>query len=408
MNRRVLIGGIVVIALVVGGALLLRSRKSPAEQREEKKDPNSVEISIDAQRNGGIEFANTEERHLQQVVMTTGVISPDEARVSHIVPLSQGVIEDVFVQLGDRVKKGQPLLVYDSIELGESVGEYKNLLGSLDKALAQQQVAKKSLERANSLIAVEAISPRELELRSAEYEQAKAEVDSRRAEVSRAEEKLHRFGLTDPDIKLLNSSEHSIHRTASHNTVRAPLAGVVTKYDVSKGEVVGRDKELFTVVDTSAVWALADVYEKDIQDVARGGECAVTLASYPQEVFLGRIAYLSDALDPASRTAKLRCVLPNNDGRLKLEMFATVTIPTKESRTGITVPSAAIQEINGQSVVFVQAEPTKFEKRIVELGQRTPENAEIKSGLKAGERVVAQGSFYVKSALMRELIGGEE
>lgn len=408
MNRKALIAGIVLMVFLVAGGLFVRSRKPASVEHEEKADPNTVEISAEAQQNGGIEIAESTERKLQQVVSTTGVVSPDEARVSHIVPLSQGVIEEVFVQLGARVKKGQPLLVYDSIELGESVGEYKNLQGGLDKALAQQQVAKKSLERANSLIAVEAISLRELELRKAEYEQATAEVNSRRAEASRAEEKLHRFGLTDPDIERLNNSGHSIHRTASHNTLRAPLSGVVTKYDVSRGEVVGRDKELFTVVDTSTVWALADVYEKDIQYVARGGECAVTLASYPTDVFRGKIAYLSDALDPSSRTAKLRCVLPNPDGRLKLEMFATVTVPTKDSRVSVTVPSTALQEINGDPVVFVQAEPTKFEKRVVEVGPRAQDSAEIKSGLKAGEKVVTKGSFYVKSALMRELIGGEE
>lgn len=408
MNRRALIAGIVLIVLVIAGSLLIRLRKPAAEEAEEKVDPNVVEISADAQQNGGIDFAEAAERRIQQVVTTTGVISPDEARVAHIVPLSQGVIEDVFVQLGGRVKKGQPLLVYDSIELGESVGEYKNLVGGMEKARAKQQVARKALERANSLIAVEAISQREVEVRKAEYEQATAEVNSTRAEAARAEEKLHRFGLTDADIERLNSSEHAVHRTASHNTVRSPLAGVVTKYDVSRGEVVGRDKELFTVVDTSTVWALADVYEKDIQYVARGGECNVALASYPGEAFRGKIAYLSDALDPASRTAKLRCVLPNSDGRLKLEMFATVTVPTKESRVGVTVPTASIQEINGQPVVFVQTEPTKFEKRAVEVGERTPESAEIRSGLKPGEKVVGKGSFYVKSALMRELIGGLE
>jgi cobalt-zinc-cadmium efflux system membrane fusion protein len=408
VNRRTLIAGIVLIAVIVAGALMMRSRKPASEEHEAKVDPNVVEISPDAQRTGGMEFADSAERRIQQVITTTGVISPDEARVSHIVPLSQGVIEDVFVQLGDRVKKGQPLLIYDSIELGESVGEYKNLAGGVEKALAQQQVTRKSLDRANSLIAVEAISPCELELRRAEYEQATAEVESRRAELSRAEEKLHRFGLTDPDIQHLNSSEHAIHRTASHNTVRTPLSGVVTKYDVSKGEVVGRDKELFTVVDTSTVWALADVYEKDIQYVARGGDCGVKLASYPNEVFRGKIAYLSDALDPSSRTAKLRCVLSNPDGRLKLEMFATVTVPNKEARTGISVTATAVQEINGHSVVFVRTEPTKFEKRVVEAGERTPEAVEIKSGLKGGEKVVTKGSFYVKSALMRELIGGEE
>ena len=408
MKRRALIAGNVLIVLVIAGSMLMRLRKPAPEEAEEKADPNVVEISADAQQNGGIAFAEAAERRIQQVVTTTGVISPDEARVAHIVPLSQGVIEDVFVQLGDRVKKGQPLLVYDSIELGESVGEYKNLVGGMEKALAKQQVARKALERANSLIAVEAISQREVEVRKAEYEQATAEVNSTRAEAARAEEKLHRFGLTDADIERLNSSEHAVHRTASHNTVRSPLTGVVTKYDVSRGEVVGRDKELFTVVDTSTLWALADVYEKDIQYVARGGECNVALASYPGEIFRGKIAYLSDALDPASRTAKLRCVLQNTDGRLKLEMFATVTVPTKESRVGVTVPAASIQEINGQPVVFVQTEPTKFEKRAVEVGERTPESAEIRSGLKPGEKVVGKGSFYVKSALMRELIGGEE
>jgi cobalt-zinc-cadmium efflux system membrane fusion protein len=318
------------------------------------------------------------------------------------------VVEEVFVQLGNRIQKGQPLLVYDNIELGESVGEYQNHRAGLEKALAQQQVAKRSVDRANALIEVQAISPREFELRKAEYEQATAEVAGRRAELARAEEKLHRFGLTDTDLKRLDGSERGTHRTASHNTVRAPLSGVVTKYGVSKGEVVGRDKELFTIVDTSSVWALADVYEKDIQFVARGGECAVTLASYPGDLFKGKITYLSDALDPSSRTAKLRCVLSNTDGRLKLEMFATVSVPTKQSRTGVTVPAAALQEISGQPVLFVQAEPTKFEKRVVQVGERDEQRAEILSGVRAGEKVVANGSFYLKSALMRELIGGEE
>lgn len=407
MRKQIITSGILVV-LVLAGLLIWRATKPKPKTAEEKHDPNAVEVTVVAQKNAGIVITAASEQRIEQVVKTTGVISPDEARVAHIVPLSQGVVEDVFVQLGDRVQKGQPLLVYDNIELGESVGEYQNLRAGLDKALAQEQVAKRSVDRANSLIEVQAISPREFEVRKAESEQARAEVASRRAELARAEEKLHRFGLTDQDLTRLDGSEHGTHRTASHNTVRAPLAGVVTKYEVSKGEVVSREKELFTIVDTSSVWALADVYEKDIQFVARGGECAVTLASYPSEVFKGKITYLSDALDPSSRTAKLRCVLPNKDGRLKLEMFATVDVPTKESRTGVTVPAAALQEISGQPVVFVQMEPAKFEKRMVQVGERDEQRAEILSGVRVGENVVANGSFYLKSALMRELIGGEE
>lgn len=407
MRRRIIIPTIIVV-LILAAVLIWRARTPEPQTSDERHDPNAVEVAVEAQKNAGIVVTAVSEERIEQVIKTTGVISPDEARVSHIVPLSQGVVENVFVQLGDRVQRGQPLLVYDNIELGESVGEYQNLRGGLDRALAQQEVLRRSVERASSLIEVQAISPKDYELRKAEYEQAKAEVGSRRAEVARAEEKLHRFGLSDADLERLNDSEHGPHRTASHNTVRAPLSGVVTKYDVSKGEVVSRDKELFTIVDTSSVWALADVYEKDIQFVARGGECAVTLASYPKDVFKGKITYLSDTLDPASRTAKLRCVLANSDGRLKLEMFATVSLPTRDSRTGVTVPATALQEINTQPVVFVQTEPTKFEKRLVQVGERNEQKAEILSGVRTGEKVVANGSFYLKSALMRELIGGEE
>ena len=407
MRKTAIIAGCLLLIAVLT-MVLWWGRGTTPRQTEEKHNPDQIELSAEAQKNAGVVIVSSTQEKIQQMIKTTAVISPDESRVSHIFPLSQGIVEDVSVQLGDRVQKGQPLLVYDNIELGESLGEFQNLVGGLSKVLAQEQVAKKSLDRANSLIEVQAISPREFEVRKAEYEQSQAEVESRRAEVARAEEKLHRFGMSDDDLKRISNSLHGSHRTASHATIRAPFSGVVTKYDVSRGEVVSRDKELFTVVDTTIVWALADVYEKDIQYVARGGDCEVALDSYPSQMFKGKITYLSDALDPASRTAKLRCVLANTDGKLKLEMFGTVSVATRESRTGVLVPAASLQEINGQQVVFAQMEAEKFSKRSVEIGQRDDKHVEIKSGLTAGERVVANGSFYLKSALLREQIGGEE
>lgn len=407
MKRAAIVVGSVLV-IVLAAILVWRGRGNTPQKPEEKHDSDVVEIAPEAQKNAGLVIVTVAEETIHQMVKTTAVISPDESRVAHIFPLSQGIVEDVFVQLGDRVQRGQPLLVYDNIELGESLGEYQNLAGTVSKAIAQEQVAKKSLDRANSLIEVEAISPREFELRKAEYEQAQAEVESQRAQLARAEEKLHRFGMTDDDLKKTDNTMHGSHRTASHSTIRAPFSGVVTKYEVSKGEVVGGDKELFTVVDTTTVWALADVYEKDIRYIARGGDCLVNLDAYPGQAFKGKITYLSDALDPASRTAKLRCVLPNANGQLKLEMFGSVSVPTKETRTGLSVPSSALQEVNGEPVIFVQVDPGKFVKRSVQVGQRGEQNLEIASGLKQGERVAANGSFYLKTALLRELIGGEE
>jgi cobalt-zinc-cadmium efflux system membrane fusion protein len=347
-------------------------------------------------------------RKLERVVTATGIVSPDQTRYAHITPLGRGIVDTVHVNLGDRVRQGQALVSYDNIELGDLIGEYMNLRAGLEKLEAEREVAGKILERSRSLLEVDAIARQEFEVREAQHQQAAASVRSQEAEIARVEEKLHRFGLTDQDIAELKTAPHeSPHRTASHNVLPAPFSGIIVKYDVSPGELVDRDKALFTLVDTSNVWVLADLYEKDIGRVSAGRKCFVSVASYPGEVFRGEVAYVGDFLDPASRTAKVRCVVANSDGRLKLEMFADVRIPVEEEREALTVASTAIQDAAGQQVVFVKTGEETFQRRAVEIGERGEEWAEVLRGLEGGETVVAKGSFYLKSTLLREQIGDE-
>ena len=407
MKKRYFIAALLLLGLILAGVFIFRGKPATLAKDSKPEDPNVVELNPEAQKNGNLTLAPVREQKIQEMIKATGVVSPDETRVAHIFPLAQGIAEKPYVRLGDHVQAGQPLLLYDNIELGETVGEHLSLHGEVDKEKAQLQVARKSVERANTLIAVEAISPRDFELRQAEELQAEAAVQSKEAELARSEEKLHRFGLTEEQVQRLRVSGEG-HRTASHNTLRAPFAGIITKYDVSQGESVARDKELFTLVDTSSVWVLGDIYEKDLGRVPGHGDCLVTVSSYPNERFRGQITYLSDFLDPNSRTAKLRCVVPNKDGRLKLEMFADVFIPTTSGTAAAVVPGAALQDIEGKPVVFVQRDATHFEKRDVTLGERGEEETQILSGVHPGEKVVTVGSFYLKSALMREQIGGED
>lgn len=398
-------------ALLVGvvAALLIFARRKAGEPTEETPqiDPNVVELSREAQRNVGLGVAEVGEQPLRWVLKATGVVSPDQSRVAHIFPLARGIVDRVHVQLGDRVQRGQPLVEYDNIELGQMIGEYLKLRGELKRLQAQQQVARKFLDRAQALIEVEGIAQRELDLRRAEYQQAVAGVESQRADIARVEEHLHRFGMSDEQVRALGGSDHPPHRTASHNLLRAPLGGIITQYNVAQGEVIDRDKELFTIVDTSTVWVLADVYEKDLGQVRTGGTARIKIDSYPRETFTGRISYVSDFLDPSSRTAKVRCVLPNSGGRLKLEMFATVEISSAEVRKALAVTVAALQQIDNDTVIFVERDQTHFEKRVVQVGERTEEWAEVLGGLRKGEKVVTTGSFYLKSALLRALIGEE-
>lgn len=389
------------------------AREVPAEASEAAAPTGVVRLEPAAMRNIGLTVVQAQTRTFRQDVRATGSVGPNESRLSHIRPIARGRVEKVYVRLGDRVRARQLLLDYDNIELGESIGGYLSGEAGLEKAKAEAEVARRSLERARSLVELGAVARAEFERRDAEYQNALASINSQRAEIAKVEEKLHRFGLTDADIRKLSpevSSENqsSYHREASHNMLTAPFKGVIVKYNVAEGEVVGPENELFTLADLSTVWVLADVYEKDIALIRQGQEARIVTDAYPGEVFRGRITYVSDMLDPKTRTAKVRCEVPNPDGRLKLDMFVTVELPTTVGRQALTVPSAAVQQIDDQPVVFVRTGEAQFERRNVQLGATSGGWVEVASGVRQGEPVVTEGSFHLKSALLRERIGGEE
>jgi cobalt-zinc-cadmium efflux system membrane fusion protein len=353
-------------------------------------------------------------------MQVTGLVAPVESRVAHIRPLARGVIETVSVTLGQRVRQGDPLVTMDNIELGERVGEFLAQAAALRQAEADAAVRRRSLERAESLIRIEGISQQELDLRRAEFQNAQAAIASERAQLARVEEQLHRFGLSEADVSDLDPAgqsraaagenaaagqEEAGHRIASHNVLRAPFAGVITSYEVAPGELVDPEEELFTVTDLSQVWVLADVYERDITKTRIGTEVVIAMDAYPGRIFTGRLTYVSHLIDPQTRTAKVRCVVDNADGALKLDMFARVTIPTDDQREVLAVPADAVQQVEGQPVVFLRRSATAFERRDVQTGQTAGQLVEVVSGLEPGDEVVSTGSFYLKTVLLQERIG---
>lgn len=408
----------IVGALVLGAALgatglWLTDRPAASEanqsgDHDNELPPGAVEVPETAQKNAGIELATATTARLSGALEVTGVIAADESRVAHLRPLAKGVVERIDVNLGSRVAAGQSLLSYDNVELGQLVGDYLAELSSLRQAQTDREVKRTGQARAESLIRIEAIAQQELDVRRAEFRNAEAAVASVEARVSRVEEQLHRFGLSDQDLaRLRPDDDRAPHRAASHSTLRAPFAGVITRFDVAVGEVVESDKELFTVADLSTVWVLADVYEKDIARVRPDGVVTVRVDAYPDRTFTGRVTYVSDIIDEGTRTAKVRCVVDNRDGALKLQMFAKVTLDTTEQRDAVTVPADAVQQIDAQTIVFVWLAPTRFERRDVQVGRRADDRVEILAGLTGGDRVVSTGSFYLKTALLRERIGDE-
>lgn len=378
------------------------------EHGHEGGEPHDIELTEAVQRSSGFTFAPAEVRNMTGVIQATGVVTPNETRVGHIRPLARGRILKVAVRSGDRVKKGQVLLTYDNIDLGETVGEFLRAIGSVQRARTESDLAKRSLDRANNLLASGAIARAEVERRQSEFHNTESALRSQLAEEARIHEKLHRFGLSETEIGTLTKSTGAgLHRDASPSAVVAPFDGTILKATAAEGETVQADQELFTIVDTATVWILADVYERDIAGVREGGVATATVNSFAGETFAGRITNVSDSLDAASRTAKVRVEVPNPARKLKFEMFANIAIPTTQNRSALVVPISAIQQVGGKSVVFVRESPTKFEMREVETGVQWPPWVEAVKGVAAGDVVVAQGGFILKSELAKAELAHE-
>lgn len=372
-----------------------------------------LEITREAQQNAGMRFVVAARSERPVPLQVTGVVTPDTSRVVHLRPLAEGVINRVDVTLGDRVRAGQTLVVYDNVALGDHIGEYLGAVASRRQAEANLEVRRRSFERAEQLIGLEAIAQQTLDLRRSEFEQARATLMSAQAEVSRVEERIHRFGLTDDDLREVappgagdapgDAAER--HREASLNVLRAPFDGVVTEYGVAIGDLVTPARALLTITDISTVWVLADVYEPDLGRLPPDADVTIQVDAYPDRLFAGRLTYVSDTIEPSTRAAHVRCVVANPDDVLKLGMFARVTIPTNETISALAVPVEAIQRIDDQPVAFVRTGATTFERRDVVPGVTAGGEVEVVAGLAAGESVVAAGSFYLKTALLHERIG---
>jgi cobalt-zinc-cadmium efflux system membrane fusion protein len=382
----------------------------PAESgvaAESDSSPDTVQIAPESQKEVGIDFETIGFRSLSDILFATGVVSEDPLRVAHIRPLARGLIEKTYVRLGDRVSKGDPLVEYDNIELGIAIGEYLSAQAELQRSLTDLQVKKTILDRGKEMLKVGAIARTAYDLREAEYRDAEAKTAGARATVAKIVEQIHRFGWTDQDLANLPARQSAGH-SISHSVLKAPSSGIITEYHASVGEVVEPSNELLAITDMSSLWVLADVFEKDLAHVQSGKAVLVRVASYPRRIFQGKITYVADMIEPRTRTAKVRCVVENGDGLLKLEMFATVEIPIDRINSVLAAPDSAIQQINGKSVIFVRKSEREFQKREVQTGLASGGYTEIRSGLKTGDQVVTRGSFVVKTAFLRDLIGEEE
>lgn len=416
---RAWIAGALVLAVGMAFGGVLRSWTSSAPETSHSRDQHAAEeeghaasatgvvsIPVEAQIAGGLQTEQAVVREIESRIQVSGVVTADQGRIARVRPPGSGIVEEVLVGLGDRVKAGDPLVSYDNIELGLAISEFLSAHADLRRWLATLKAHQTVLARSEQMLKVGAIARTEHDIRTARQRDAQAQVDAKQAWVSQFEEQLHRFGLTEEDVKRLNDEDDSgFHRTASISVLHAPAPGIVTAFEVSPGESIDQASELFTITDISSVWVLAEIYEHDLGSIRVGKDVSVLVPAYPDAAFRGRVTYISDTMNLATQTARVRCVVGNSEARLKLGMFASVEIPVGSIVESLAVPSSAIQTVSGRPVVFVKRSGSTFELAEVETGAEADGWIEIREGLSSGDTVITEGSFYAKTATLRELIG---
>ncbi len=308
-------------------------------------------------------------------------IHANENDLAEVTTLIRGRVVEVLVDVGKDVKKGERLALLDSADLGMAEGLYL-------KTAARQHEARLAYERATNLHEHRAISLAELQRREAEMKTAQAD----------AREAMHRLtllGVPDQEIQRLER-EQTIR---SDVAIRAPFAGRVILRNITRGEVVETSRHCFTIADLSDVWVVASVPEKDVRFIHPDMTVHVVVAAYPHGLFSGRMTYISDVLDQATRTMRIRVTVPNPERVLKPEMFAMVRVDASPEPDVLAVPLAAVQQEGGGTVVFVRQPEQRFELRRVRLGEEQDGKVIVLEGLRDGEGVVVKGAFAIKSEL---------
>jgi membrane fusion protein, heavy metal efflux system len=352
---------------------------SSSASEAEAADDDIIKLTPAEIQQSGISMAAVTKQSIQDQLTFTANILANQNKLAHVTPRIEGKLAKVMANLGDHVKTGQTLAEIDSIQMGEARAQFRS--SKTDLALAQA-----NFDRISRLYEDKVVPQKQFIESQSALERAKSSLyaDS---------ERLRMYGgLGQP--------------SGSTYVLKAPFNGMVIEKNAVIGELANPADSIFTIADMSTVWIDADVPEKDLQFLELGKTARVTVAAYPDEVFTGKVSYLSSIVDKTTRTVKARIELPNQQQKLRIDMFAKVVLSHAATKDVLVVPNAAVVMVQGIPNVYV-SEKEGFKARAVELGARYNELVEIKAGLAEHESIVQSGAYALKARQLKSQISDE-
>jgi membrane fusion protein, heavy metal efflux system len=391
------------IAALLAGSLWSCNRSTDASPEAASQLPsNVIIIHQDSQKAAGFAVTKVSARPLPLTTTAVGSLTVDEEKTDHIGVIFTGVVTQVLANVGDHVEKDQVLARLHTHDLHDAISAYRSALAESERTRRLIDYARRNRERYDSLYQIKFASRQEAEQAAMDYRNAVADRDKAQAMLQGARTHLAEM-LELPDENKISESDLQ----ADTIPIKSPRSGIVTARDVSPGMALNPGAQTFTVSGLSTLWMMAAVSEENLAGLRIGMPVTLRVRAYPDETFAGQVVQLGPELDPATRMLTVRVLVPNPDGRLRPQMYATAEIARGGSRSALFVPEVSIQNLNGNSVVFVRRPNSEFEAKPVKTGAREDHQVEIVEGLKDGDEVVTDGAFVVKSQFLTRSLAQE-
>lgn len=363
-----------------------------------------VKLTPEALKRYGITTAKAERVRLRPTVAAPARFALNTEAMAQIGSAVTGRVVELKARQGDTVKAGDPLLVIESPELGEAQSDYLQKRTAVGIAAPAVELAKSAYDRAKALYdQSQGITLSDVQKREGEWRAAEGVLQSAKAALTAANNKLQLLGMNDAAVEALEKTG----KITPRYTVNASIGGEVLARNVTLGELVNPEKaSLLIVADLRTLWVLADVAEGRAGDIAVGSAARVEVTGGRAGELTGKVTYISPLVDEQTRTVQVRLEVARGEAALKPGQFARVRIETaaaasEAEKPALVVPDAAVQTVEGQPAVFVAVpgEAGMFAKRPVKVGPAVGGMVPVLSGLREGDPVVVSGSFVLKAEL---------
>lgn len=370
--------------------------------------PRVVEMDERTRREAGLRVVEVVTRSIPETVRASGRLTTNENTTWRVGAITDGRIIRVEVKVGDRVTKGQILARMHSHDIHESRAAYRRAVAEVNRLTSNLEFTKRTRDRMKRLNEMKAASFEQLDQAENAVKNEQSALDNALVEQKRTS--LHLVDFLQIPVEGPEVPDHQDDAEGNLDNlipIRSPAGGVVLTREITPGAVVSAASDLFTISDMSTIWAIAAVQEEHLSRLRTGGRAHVHVQAYADKSFSGKVTRIDERLDPETRTVSARVEIDNSARLLKPEMYATVDLDVGGSEPALFIPQAALQDLNGQPTVFVELKPGTFAPRAVETGRVLSGLLQLTRGLKSGERVVADGSFILKSQLLKASLSEE-